>query len=277
MTTSDSLLYLYCILKSDPTTIEDLQQSAIPGLEPSETVFPVEGAGLLAAVSHVPSDGFLEQPLNDLLLDLPRLTPYVLRHDQTVRAVQELSDAVIPMTFGSIYRSAQGVTSVLEAQAAALHRRLEAIRGRQEWEIKLFRRPEELVAAVSAASDRLRSVAEDAASAAPGKAYLLNRLHERELVNETARAASAAVVELQQCLEATGAEVRVEAVEVNELSPADQQLIYKLAALVPTSRTEVFRSAFVELKSEFQGRGLPLELSGPWAPYSFVTAVDGSN
>ena len=225
----------------------------------------------------MPSESFLEQPLNDLLLDLPRLTPYVLSHDRVVRAVQELSDAVIPMTFGSIYRSEHRIAAVLEAQSTELKERLEAIRGRQEWEIKLFRRPEELVAAVSATSDRLRAVTADAASAAPGKAYLLNRLRERELVNETARAASSAVVELQQRLEAAGAEVRAEAVEVDDLTPTSEQLIYKVAALVPSAKTEAFRSAFVELKDEFQNRGLPIELSGPWAPYSFVTADDGSD
>jgi gas vesicle protein GvpL/GvpF len=272
-----SLLYLYCIIDPADELIEALTGRSIPGLEASEPLFAVRAAGLTAAVSLVSGETFQEEGLNALMLDLPRLAPYVLRHDQAIRALQRPGAALLPMTFGTVYRSEAGVATMLETRSAELRRRLDALRGRAEWEIKLYRRPQQLLASVSASSERLRAVADDAASSAPGRAYLMSRLHDRELANEAELATAGAVAEIRRRLVAMDTQVRVEAIEVQELSPSDQQLLYKIAALVPTDQIESFQHAFAELEQLYQARGLPIELSGPWAPYSFVTDDDAAD
>ena len=52
-------------------------------------------------------------------------------------------------------------------------------------------------------------------------------------------------------------------------------LLLDLAFLVPLDAEAAFTAAAAELAEPFAADGLAVEVSGPWAPYSFVSLGDG--
>src|SRR6266567_3397648 len=132
------LLYLYCVLEPESAADALLSTGEVAGVEPGECLFPIRASNLVAAVSRVPSDLFSEQALNELMTDLPRLAPYAIRHEQAIRDLCDAGPALLPMTFGAVYLSEARVRMLLRHHAADFRHRLEGVRDRQEWEVKVF-------------------------------------------------------------------------------------------------------------------------------------------
>src|SRR5204862_6385513 len=87
----------------------------------------------------------------------------------------EWADALLPLSFGTIYRDATGVRRMLRAEQPDLEQRLAAVRGRAEWIATLQRDREAALTALEELSPAVRALAADVAARAPGRAYLLRR------------------------------------------------------------------------------------------------------
>src|SRR5215211_2323555 len=122
-----SLVYVYGVLAPGSTGAALVRSGRVPGIDENAPLFPVEAAGLVAAVSRVPADTFDEQPLNALVADLSRLAAHAVRHEQVVRTLSR--SALVPMTFGAVYRSTTGVASLLEQRAEEFRSLLERLEG----------------------------------------------------------------------------------------------------------------------------------------------------
>jgi len=260
------LLYLYGITTPDSAAHTLLTARGVPGIEPQEPLFPVEAGGLVAAVSRVPAVTFDEAPLNDLVADLSRLTPYAVRHEEAIRAL--CGSALIPMTFGAVYRDPEGIAALLEERVGEFRDLLDRLEGRQEWGLNVFAQAQRLREAAEAESPALRALAGEAAAATPGHAYLLTKKRDRMLAEESSRHAAAALAEILHRLAALSADAVQD--EPGPAQPGAEQLVLKAAFLVDTATAEPFCAAATELERTHAPQGLRLELSGPWAPYSFV-------
>jgi hypothetical protein len=263
---SQSLFYLYGVLAPESLGAALVRTGKVPGIDDDEPLFPVEAAGLLAAVSRVPATDFEEEPLNALVNDLSRLTPYAVRHEEVIRALAR--SALVPMTFGAVYRSAYGVVRMLEERAGDLRSLLERLDGREEWGLKVFAHLPRLQAVAEQESDQLRDLARQAAAARPGRAYLLAKQRERLRGQESSRAAAGMLRETMERLTALAVDAVQE--DTGPAQPGMEQLLLKAAFLVERAGAETFSRVARDLDRSNAPRGLRLELSGPWAPYSFV-------
>lgn len=271
---AESLLYLYCVLESGSAAQRLLAERRVPGMAPAEPLFPIETAGLVAAVSRVPAATFGEEPLNALLAELPRLAPLVVQHEETVRALLPVAPALLPMTFGAIYRGPERVLALLRERGSEFHRLLKRLRGRQEWGLKVFADPARLLEAAEAASEELCRLEEETLRSGPGRAYLIGKRRERLIAGEADRL-------LRQLLQEIEDRLATLAVSIRRDQPISAEkeavpLVLKSAFLVDVGAAERFRGLAGELAHEFGARGLALDVSGPWAPYSFVADDRGA-
>lgn len=268
------LLYLYGVVAPDSDAAALLQMGRMSGIEPDQPLFAIGAAGLVAVVSLVPADVFDEEPLNALVSDLERLTPYAVRHEEAVRAL--LDSAVIPMTFGAVYRTPERVAALLAEQAPYFRGLLSRFQGRREWGVKVFADHARLLQIAEQESDALRGLAEEAATARPGRAYLIARKRDQQLAAEASQLAADPIAQILGRLGDLSGDVVQD--DPGPVQPGDEQLALKAAFLVDDRRHDTFRDAVAELADACAPRGLRLELSGPWAPYSFVRsrgATDG--
>jgi hypothetical protein len=153
----------------------------------------VAHGGLVAAVSPVPAATFDEAPLNEFVADLPRLTPYAVRHEEAMRALLPAASALVPMTFGAVYRDEASVRAMLAARTRELQGYLDRVRGCYEWGLKVYRDAARWQASAAVESAELLRLAAEAAQATPGRAYLLRKQRERQVAAESDRLAAEAL------------------------------------------------------------------------------------
>ena len=268
----DYLVYLYGVLAQGSAGATLLRAAHLPGIELGEPLFPVEAAGLVAAVSRVPAAVFEEEPLNALVTDLSQLASYAVRHEEVVRALAR--SALVPMTFGAVYRAAEGVASLLEERAAEFRGILARLEGREEWGLKVIADLPRLLDAADRQSDELRHMAAEAAAARPGRAYLIAKQRERLRGQAAARLAAAMLDAILERLTPLAAEIAQD--DAGPAQPGTEQLLLKAAFLVERAAVAGFRAAVGALEREHAPHGLRLELTGPWAPYSFVGGRGGN-
>ena len=88
-------------------------------------------------------------------------------------------------------------------------------------------------------------------------------------MSEAERLANQALNAIIQELTSLADEVRRDSVPTNQ-SVGAPRLVLKASFLVDNRAGETFRSRAAELARTFSPGGLRVDLSGPWAPYSFV-------
>jgi hypothetical protein len=204
---------------------------------------------------------------------LPRLAPYAVQHEEVIRALLPAAPALVPMAFGAVYRSPERVAALLGERASEFRALLDTVRDKHEWGLKVYRDVTRWLAAAETASDELQRLAAEAAAAAPGRAYLLGKQRERLRAAEADRLAAAALDDIVERLAAHSASAR--RAPLAPAAPGPTQLVLNAAFLVGTAEAEAFRGAAAALQRRFEPQGLSLELTGPWAPYSFVGASRG--
>jgi hypothetical protein len=259
------LLYLFSIVEPDTEVYRLLERGAVPGMTPEAPCFPIQEAGLVAAVSHVPAEIFAEGPLNTLLRDLAAVAPYALRHETVVRTLMAAAPALVPVAFGAVYQGAAGVHALLRERADAFRRALDRVRDREEWTITVFRDQAALLRAAEETNEEARALAAAVATATPGRAYLLRRQREQVVAAAAERLAAHLVGECVQRLAAVSAAVRHEAAR-----EPSTDLLLKASFLVPRAAVVRFTAEAERLRAAAASHGLRLTVSGPWAPYSFA-------
>jgi hypothetical protein len=262
------LLYLYAVLPADTDADHALEERQIPGLEPGEPLYALSEGGLVAAVSRVSAAAFDEPALNELIADVARLAPLAIRHEEAVSWLARLAPALIPMHFGTVYRSTEGVAGLLRERGPELRELLARLDGAQEWGLKVFAEPDELYRWVAQQSVTLREADAEIARSSPGRAYLLQKQRERLLAPELARAVEECAQEALAELGSYSRAVRRDDVVATPLETGS--LLFKASFLVPVAQVAALRQASDDLALAYRARGLRLDLTGPWAPYSFV-------
>jgi hypothetical protein len=125
-----------------------------------------------------------------------------------------------------------------------------------------------LRAAAEQASPALRALEEQAQAAAPGRAYLLERKRDEALAGEIRSFLNDSLTAILEPFEAGSSGVRLDEVPANQ--DESVELVLKGAFLVDEQRADAFQANAAAIIERSAARGLTIEVSGPWAPYSFT-------
>ena len=266
--TSGDLLYLYCVLEPGSSADLLLRTGGLTGIDEHGPLFAIEAGGLIAAVSHVPRALFAEEPLNELVAELPRLAPHALRHEEAIRALFGAASALVPLSFGAIYQDEASVAAFLTSERARLRSLLDTLREKEEWGVKVFVDAPVAASAAEASSAALAALDAEVSMAAPGRAYLLHRKREGMLADEVRQFVLRTLERVIDELVPASVDARMEEAPPNQQGTTE--LVLKAAFLVERSRSEGFRDRAAALVDTLASVGLTMEVTGPWAPYSFT-------
>jgi hypothetical protein len=247
---ADTLVYLYAVT-----------DAAAP---PDESITGVEGApvrrvvsdGLAAVVSSVDAARFGEEALRRNLEDLQWLETAARSHHDVVASVAR-SGPVAPVRLATVYLDDHNVRALLHERAPSLREALRRIRGRVEWGVKAYALPTDDTGGQDGTGDGDR----------PGTSYLMRRRAERDSAARGLRTATDAA-------DALHGEISALAVASRRYEPQDPRLSGHREPMVLNAAYLVDEAAAAAVRQLVEDRGDPalrLELTGPWAPYSFAT------
>ncbi|WP_338933009.1 GvpL/GvpF family gas vesicle protein [Streptomyces netropsis] len=226
--------------------------------------------GLLAVLGDVPADDFSEEPLRARLEDLDWLTSTARAHEAVIGALTAVTSP-LPLRLATVCHDDGGVRRLLDSGRERFTRCLERLDGRVEWGVKVYARE-----APETPRDDTGSVG-SAGSAAPkeaasGRDYLRQRLRQRNARSSILSEADTGSRRLHEELSRCAEDVRVHRLQDARLPGVPRGNVLNAAYLLPREQSE----AFVEEVRRIGARssGIRVELTGPWAPYSFADVSD---
>lgn len=253
-----TLTYLYAVGRDCPALRE--LASRLPGVD-GGPLYPVTADGLCALVSRVPADSFGTTGLTAQLEDLARLEALARAHHAVVEAAFTAAP-VLPMRLATVYLDDAGVAGTLERR----HDEFDALLGRLEGHVEL---------GVKVYADPAAAAAPEPAAATPtgtgaGRAYLRQRRATRSRSQDAYRAASELAARAAHLTGDIAASHVVHRPQQGQLAAHPGVNVANEAYLVPRSRADELRRALTGLADGVEG--VSIEVTGPWAPYSFATA-----
>lgn len=256
MSLPEQASYVYAVAR--PLTTDGLNGLSGVGGHP---VHVVGEDDLVAVVSTVPLNEFDEDALRANLEHLDWLEETARAHHAVVEVLSGAATTV-PLRLATVYRDEGRVREVLRQDHAMFDAVLRRLSGRAEYSVKVYADPAERAAAATPP--------EPEPGESPGKAYLRKRREQRERQDDTWRVATDLCESTDTAL---GAWVEARA----QHRPQDASLagvpgenVMNLAYLVAAERVGPFLSQVRRLQ-EHAPAGTRVEVSGPWAPYSFAS------
>lgn len=275
MNTAGSLTYVYVVtyrtgLPGDSLVgLHGIGQAPLRFLSPTTDTTdaaPDAAPGTsLAALAFVASDvaeeDFNEAALKNHFEDLQWLEHVARTHHDVVQAVAARAP-VLPLRMATVYQDDHRAGQALAAQRALFIQRLDQLRAHTEYGVKIYLRHDATEPPIAA----------PAPPTSPGKAYLQARRaqsHSREAVYRQAEQAAGAI----EAIASRHATQRVRhAPQRGELT-GPQENVLNDAYLIPDDRAGPFQAAIAEAAGNFPN--LRIEVTGPWAPYSFAMPASG--
>jgi Gas vesicle synthesis protein GvpL/GvpF len=248
---ADALVYVYAVGESALADVEEL--GALAGVD-GAAVRVVGSGALAAAVSSVDPTRFSEESLRKSLEDLHWLERVARAHHRVVDELRR-RQPVVPVRLATIYVDDDNVRALLDANADRFAAALDLTRGRTEWGVKAF--------AVAGASDEPDPEAD---AGGPGTAYLMRKRAARDRAARARQRLVDAAEEVHARVGAIAVATRRYRPQDPRLSGRDEEMVLNAAYLVDDARSAELR----RLVESWDAPQLRLELTGPWAPYSFA-------
>ncbi|MFD6174573.1 GvpL/GvpF family gas vesicle protein [Streptomyces coeruleorubidus] len=244
------LRYVYAVCRPFGTPLQS-QLSGVAGDPPRA----LNHHGLVAVVSHVPERDFAEEPLRAHLEDLDWLTETARAHQGVIDALTTVTTP-LPLRLGTVFRDDSGVRTMIEAREEDFRRTLERLEGRVEWGVKVY------------AESEPQESPRPAQKAASGRDYLRQRRMQTRSHEEMWQKAESFSNRLHEELSAFAEDSRLHPPQNPALSKATGRNVLNAAYLVPRAHSEEFVEMVDRTKGEMPG--MRVELTGPWAAYSFA-------
>ncbi|MEV7560440.1 GvpL/GvpF family gas vesicle protein [Streptomyces sp. NPDC089795] len=271
MNTAGSLTYVYAVtyrtgpLGDSLAGLHGIGRAPLRFLSPTaDTTDPAPGtseAALAFVAGDVPEEDFNEAALKNHFEDLRWLEHVARTHHDVVQAIAARAP-VLPLRMATVYQDDHRAGQALSAQRALFTQRLDQLRAHTEYGVKIY---------LTHDATEPPPVA-PAPPASPGKAYLQARRaqrHSRDAVYRQAERAAGTI----EAIASRHATQRVRhAPQRGELT-GPQENVLNDAYLIPDDQAEQFQAAIADAAGGFPD--LRIEVTGPWAPYSFAMPAPG--
>ncbi|WP_225808070.1 GvpL/GvpF family gas vesicle protein [Streptomyces spinosus] len=251
------LRYVYAVCRPFGTPLQ-AQLRGVGGAPPAL----LHHHGLVAVVSTVPEADFCESALKAHLEDLDWLATTARAHQGVVDALTTVTTP-LPLRLATVFRDDSAVRMMIEAREEDFRGLLDRLHGRVEWGVKVYLEPEPAEPEPA-----------EAARPASGRDYLRRRRLQSHAQEEKWQRAERFAHSLHERLAERAEDVRMHPPQNSALSGTPGQNVLNAAYLVSRAHSE----EFVELvdRTKDEAPGIRVELTGPWAAYSFSGEASGA-
>lgn len=248
----DGAIYLYAVTDSDLT---DAELDGVQAVDDAPVHVVTEGP-LAAAVGRVDEERFSADALRRSLEDLTWLEAVARAHDGVVSHLAGRRP-VAPVRLATVFVDEGNLRSLLRSRAPEFTTALDRIRGRVEWGVKAF----------AVEGDAPVPSTATATDASPGRAYLERRRAQRNGAELRRERASNAAESVHERLAELAVASRRYPPQDRRLTGYRDEMVLNAAYLLPKGGEAALHHAIQDTPAA----DIRLELTGPWAPYSFAT------
>ena len=248
---ADHAVYVYAV--GDAVLAEAADRSSIRGVDGSQVRVVVEG-GLAALVGSVDRERFSEESLSHRLKDVRWLAETARAHDTVITTVAR-THAVVPLRMATVYVDDDNVRMLLRENTPGFTDALDEVRGCTEWGVKAFAIPDPVQGQPPASTETK-----------PGTSYLMRRRSARDRAATVRQEAMDAAEAVHRTIAGLAFASHRYQPQDPRLAGHDDDMVLNAAYLVDEPGAKTLRQTVDRVNIP----RLRLELTGPWAPYSFA-------
>ncbi len=242
-----------------------------PGVDPRFNVELIREGPIAAVTSRVGLDRFAPERLRGRSAeDIQWLGEIAARHNEIIcRAAA--SSPVLPLRLGTVFRSRDSLQAVLARRRSAVAEFLKQLGDRREWGVKLYlkkRRLEPVPGHTGPPPPHFMGPRR------PGTAYLTRKKAQLDSRQAERAGAYRTIQSVEQRLAGKAEQCcRVRNLP-SDLTGRPEEMVFNAAFLLSSSSQASWVEIVENIHRDVQGKGLELELSGPWPPYHFCPNLE---
>jgi hypothetical protein len=230
--------------------------------------------------------------------DIQWLGKIAARHNEIICQAAN-SSAVLPLRLGTVFLTRDSLQAMLVRCQSTVAKFLEQLGNRQEWGVKLYLekcrlelipghtgppRPHYLgppYGTVPYVGDKNPSEGEPrtvnmapSPSTTSGTAYLTQKKIQLDIRREQRASVHQTIQTVEQCLAGKAEHCcRIRNLPC-DLTGRDEEMVFNAAFLLPSSSLPSWTETIQNIERDVHGKGLVLEVSGPWPPYHFCPTLE---
>lgn len=274
---ADSLeagIYLYCLARPEclASTFFSPSEQQMAGVDAHfpVTAMHLDKIGLVAVISQVILSDFSDSNLQDLAW----LGPRARTHESVVQEVMQLSP-VLPVKFGTIYRSNSGLADFINHNGAVILQALHQVHGKAEWSVKAYIDEVRARVFVTETNPEIQQLTARL-SVSPGLRYMQQKQVDLRVETALSGWASEVAGKIEEILAPNAVGISTLKLHSSAMSGRSERMIYNGGFLLDNSNIDSFENVIQQLHVLYEASGLILELRGPWPPYHFCPSLSAS-
>ena len=206
----------------------------------------------------------------ELSQDLEWISKQAIAHDQYIRQVAT-HVTVLPFKLGSFFSSEALLLQRLQPHESGFMQQIRALRGKQEWSVKLYGRQELL--SDMAGDEELAQLEAEMHQASAGKAFLLRKKWKQLQAEKQEQYAEARLQRFYEQLQGQCLDLQVQKILSQKVTQKDESMLFNTAVLIAESSLDDWDRWVGEQQEHWNSLGIELAVSGPWPPYHFTKSL----
>jgi hypothetical protein len=256
--------YLYCLARSQClAAVQGLAEQGVPGVDERHCVTALCEGDVVAVVGDVAVAEFSEENLQTLSWVASRAG----RHEAVVASVMHASP-VLPVKFGTIFRSRSSLKQFLERHRDDMTQALDQLSDKTEWSVKGYILEQDTRAIIADDDPEIQSLRAKL-SCSPGARYLQQKQLDGKIDAALEAGLAHATHDLEQALALQSIASTALRLHASAITGRSERMVFNGSFLLSPETLPEFLAALSIQQSACQSIGLALELRGPWPPYNF--------
>jgi hypothetical protein len=252
------------------TYLEEWKKTQLPSLtgidERPLVMLPFED--IVAITTSVSSEKFSQEHLDANMKKTEWLKAKAFHHHECISSLYP-HVTILPIPFGTIYKSGKNLRNLICSQKQLFLKRLASIKGKQEWNVKLYCDQEKSLSFTLHNNPAILELKEKLKTMPAGRQFLFKKKLEQLLVTQSESLQSQWWNEIHEQLYPFVSESHLRQNWSREVTERKDDMIANCDYLIPQDKVESFIDHIKELEDKYKEFGCFLQISGPWPPYHF--------
>lgn len=256
---SKELVYVYCITNKKP----DLN------FDNSDEIYTNKINELYAVFKYVSYSDYSEENIKNKISDILWLDHNVRNHLNVITAVMNQVQ-VIPLNFGTIYKSEESVQEFVLEYYEMLNKNIQYIKNKEEWSVYVLCEKKIIKNNIELFSKEIKEISVQAKASSPGKAYILEKKKIQMIEYEVVKIYNEIIQNILSRLKKLSDEWRVNTISENNKEYMERDMILNAVFFLKNELVNRFTECCDEINGTYESYGIILEVKGPWPPYTFI-------
>lgn len=224
--------------------------------------------GLAAILTEVDGETFCQDQIDLNIKDPDWLKEKAFHHHEFIAAVQQ-QFTILPLSFCTIFEQDQNLQTLLKEQYEDILQKLMMLKGKQEWNVKMFCSPERLRSFVELKNPVVKELESQMASMPKGKQFLMKKRLLHLVESEQVREQSEILVNVMEELEPFVCDQLVRPNWGKEITEIGEEMTANCDFLIEKERVDEFFRKMEVIEDQLKEKGCLFHVTGPWPPYHF--------